>query len=183
MNVAETPQRQPSAADAVRLAVKDHRTARGWTLEILESRMAEVGHPMGITTLSKVERGNRSVSVDDLAAFARAFSVSPEDLLLVGAGSPEVGRVQEALRAWRIGMDRFATAMDALRVANDEYEFAEAHQEDTAQGLRFAVSLALDQLSIPNLLNYVRLRFSPEDAAVVEEIIAAGVHLGSRADQ
>lgn len=57
----------------------------------LSVKLAEVGRPMLPTVISKVERCERRIDVDDLVAFALALDVSPLVLLL-----PRKGTGQEA---------------------------------------------------------------------------------------
>jgi hypothetical protein len=46
------------------------RHERRLTLKALSDRLAELGRPMGVSTLSKIVSGDRRVDVDDLVAFA-----------------------------------------------------------------------------------------------------------------
>jgi transcriptional regulator with XRE-family HTH domain len=57
------------------------RDERGVKLAELSDRMGQLGQPLGITGLSKVENGKRGVDLDELAALARALNVPP--LLLI----------------------------------------------------------------------------------------------------
>lgn len=47
----------------------------------LSRRLAEIGHPIHATGITKIEKGTRRVDVDDLAALAQALGVEPEVLL------------------------------------------------------------------------------------------------------
>ena len=58
------------------------RLALGLSQRDLAARLTELGRPTPGTALSKIERGERRVDVDDLAAFAVALGVSPATLLL-----------------------------------------------------------------------------------------------------
>lgn len=64
------------------------RRARGSTLGELEARLTELGRPILLSALSKIEKGQRRVDVDDLVALARALDVSPNSLLLPSATAP-----------------------------------------------------------------------------------------------
>ncbi|MDP9430886.1 MAG: helix-turn-helix transcriptional regulator [Actinomycetota bacterium] len=57
------------------------REERGVTLSGLSDRMGELGQPLGMTGLSKIENGRRGIDLDELVALARALEVPP--LLLV----------------------------------------------------------------------------------------------------
>jgi transcriptional regulator with XRE-family HTH domain len=66
------------------------RTKLGVSQRRLAVRLTEMGRPMPGTALSKIERGERRVDVDDLVVIAVALGVSPSTLLL-----PEVGDDRE----------------------------------------------------------------------------------------
>jgi transcriptional regulator with XRE-family HTH domain len=59
---------------------------RGWSQERLAAEMAEVGHPLHQSAISKIinPKGGRrrTVSVDEALGFAKVFGISLEDLLL-----------------------------------------------------------------------------------------------------
>ena len=61
--------------------IHDERTARGWKLEGLASRVTAAGCPMGLTTIHMIESGNRRITVDELVAFAEVFERDPGELL------------------------------------------------------------------------------------------------------
>lgn len=64
--------------------VGELRQQRGLTLAELEDRLLEVGRPILLSALSKIEQGQRRVDADDLVALALALDVSPNMLLLPG---------------------------------------------------------------------------------------------------
>ncbi len=59
-----------------------YRGKRGLRLGGLSERMAEVGRPMSVSTLSAIENATRRTDVDDLVAIAAALNVSPAALLM-----------------------------------------------------------------------------------------------------
>jgi transcriptional regulator with XRE-family HTH domain len=69
------------ASRRVRARVESLRRARGLTWRELSARLADVGYPMSIQTLSKISNGQRRVGVDDLVALAAALGVEPGDLV------------------------------------------------------------------------------------------------------
>lgn len=77
-----------TAAEQVAANVKLLRTRRGWTQNQLA---AEMGHkfPQVVAT---TEIGKRRITVDDLVDFAKAFGVTPEQMMSddPDAGSPQV---------------------------------------------------------------------------------------------
>lgn len=58
------------------------RTELGMSQRRLAQVLTDLGRPTPTTALSKIERGERRVDVDDLAAIAVALGVSPTTLLL-----------------------------------------------------------------------------------------------------
>jgi transcriptional regulator with XRE-family HTH domain len=62
--------------------VRRFRHDRGLDLHELEARLAEEGHPIKLGQLSKLERGERRVDVDDLVALAVVLNVTPNQLLM-----------------------------------------------------------------------------------------------------
>jgi len=58
------------------------RTSLGMSQRRLAEILTALGRPTPTTALSKIERGERRVDVDDLAAIAVALGVSPATLLL-----------------------------------------------------------------------------------------------------
>lgn len=83
------------------------RRERDLTLGELADKLKELGRPILLSALSKIEKGQRRVDVDDLVALALALDVSPNVILL-----PEDARLdievqltpwhaQDAASAWR----------------------------------------------------------------------------------
>lgn len=62
--------------------VGEIRRSRGLTVRDLAARLAELGHRLLASGVSRIENGERRVDVDDLVALARALDVSPVRLLL-----------------------------------------------------------------------------------------------------
>jgi transcriptional regulator with XRE-family HTH domain len=67
------------------------RRAREVTTAALSQRLAAVGHPVADTGITKTEKGDRRIDVDDLVALALALGVTPNTLLM-----PEVGYLGSA---------------------------------------------------------------------------------------
>jgi len=99
------------------------RRERGYTLADLEARLATIGRPVLLSALSKIEKGQRRVDVDDLVALARALDVSPNALLLPMGSDPE--RAEVALTSssvvglddawkWAIRDQPFARRLDRM---------------------------------------------------------------------
>lgn len=74
-----------AAGDHAARTVAALREARGWDQRELAVRLADVGRPMTQPIVSRIESGARRIDVDDLAALAEAFDVSPAVLLPASA--------------------------------------------------------------------------------------------------
>jgi transcriptional regulator with XRE-family HTH domain len=55
---------------------------RGWSTYELAGQLAKAGRPIAPSAVSKIERGERQVTVDDLLALAYVLRVTPNALLL-----------------------------------------------------------------------------------------------------
>ncbi|WEH16855.1 helix-turn-helix transcriptional regulator [Streptomyces sp. VNUA24] len=76
-------------AEAVASNVRRVRKHRGLSTYQLADRLKRGGRPIAASAISKLERGERKVDVDDLAALAVALEVSPSALLLRLTDSPD----------------------------------------------------------------------------------------------
>jgi transcriptional regulator with XRE-family HTH domain len=66
--------------------IRRFRRAGEVTTAALSQRLAAIGHPVVDTGITKTEKGDRRIDVDDLVALALALGVTPNTLLM-----PEVG--------------------------------------------------------------------------------------------
>jgi transcriptional regulator with XRE-family HTH domain len=93
-----------TASHRVGSNVRTLRTELKMTQADLADAMAKAKFPVHLNTISKIERGDREISVDELEAFARVFGVSTESLL-EDAGDPESDRFRERVEVlvsvWR----------------------------------------------------------------------------------
>lgn len=80
--MASNPVVAGPTAQRVAKNIERVRRARGLNQRELSGLLAEYGRPMLTTVVSKIERGDRRVDVDDLIAFALALNVSPLTLLM-----------------------------------------------------------------------------------------------------
>ena len=83
------------------------RQLRGATLAQLSAQLEAIGQPMSVNTLSKIERGVRPVSVDELDALARALSVSTTRLMT----HPDLALADSVQAVWEAYLQR----LDELR--------------------------------------------------------------------
>ncbi|WP_322984632.1 helix-turn-helix transcriptional regulator [Streptomyces sp. S584] len=93
----------PTAA-TVAVNVKRLRDARRLTIYALSGALGEAGRPITPSAVAKIEKQQRQVTVDDLAALAVVFNVSPAALLLPMAEDEEIevtgGGTVRAATAW-----------------------------------------------------------------------------------
>jgi transcriptional regulator with XRE-family HTH domain len=68
------------------------RQERGWSLERLAKEISDAGNPMTLNMISKIERGQRRIDVDELDAFAAAFEVPINRMLAPLSALTEVER-------------------------------------------------------------------------------------------
>ncbi len=109
--MANEPMQRGPAAQRVADNVRALRKARGLDLSDLSDRLADLGHPISLSGLSKLETGSRRVDVDDLAAIAVALDVSPPRLLMPATAdrserimvTPTVRATEDAAWRWATG--------------------------------------------------------------------------------
>jgi transcriptional regulator with XRE-family HTH domain len=80
--------------------VKRIRSALGITQAQLSERLGQLGRPIPIASVGKIETGDRKVEIDDFMAIAVALDVSPLALLL-----PETRRPNEQVIATGVTSD------------------------------------------------------------------------------
>lgn len=85
--------------------VRAIRRQQGLTLADVAARLESIGRPIQLTALSKIEKGQRRLDVDDLIALALALEVSPNWILLPAEVHDNIellpGQVWQAANAWR----------------------------------------------------------------------------------
>lgn len=91
--------------DTVRANVLRYRNRMNLGYADLARRLEDIGRPIPVLGLSRIERGERRVDVDDLIALAVALGVAPTSLLL-----PDTSTADEPVKA--TGID--GTAADLL---------------------------------------------------------------------
>jgi transcriptional regulator with XRE-family HTH domain len=96
-----------SSGERAARRIGELRRSLGLTLADLERRLGELGRPIPVSSLSKIENGQRRVDVDDLLALALALDASPNAILLPGADdlgddvALAPGHVMDGASAWR----------------------------------------------------------------------------------
>lgn len=69
--------------------VRRVRELRGKTIYELAAELKQLGRPIAPSAVAKIERGERQVTVDDLAALSIALGVSPSALMLPQVDDPK----------------------------------------------------------------------------------------------
>jgi transcriptional regulator with XRE-family HTH domain len=70
------------------------RQVRNLSYDSLAAKLGDIGHPINPVSLSRLGRGERRVSVDDLIAFARVLGTEPLELLQpLDAAQPAPGDI------------------------------------------------------------------------------------------
>jgi transcriptional regulator with XRE-family HTH domain len=72
--------KSPSEAAAEEL--RRVRTRKGWNQQQLADRLDELGAPIDRATISKIETGERRITLDEVFWFSHALGVSPATLIL-----------------------------------------------------------------------------------------------------
>lgn len=68
--------------------VRRHRERKGWTQARLSDELAALGEPMDRVVLTRIEKGTRGVTVDEVLLLALALGVSPAHLMMPRATAP-----------------------------------------------------------------------------------------------
>lgn len=90
--MSESKKRNVNAVEDTgkQVAANIKRLRGGMTYRELSDRLEEVGRPIAVLGLKRIESGERKVDVDDLMAFAIVFGVSPLTLLMPEYGSKDI---------------------------------------------------------------------------------------------
>lgn len=80
--MAGTPRPIGTANERVATTIRRIRREQELTTQALSWRLGQLGHQIAATGITKIEKGQRRVDVDDLVALAVALGVTPNTLLL-----------------------------------------------------------------------------------------------------
>lgn len=105
--------------------VKHIRESQRLTFVALSERLTNVGRPIAVLGLRRIERGERRVDADDLLALARALGVHPVDLLVSDEAAddeqcpvtPAETATAATARAWIGGYGFLAAPRNAIELA------------------------------------------------------------------
>ena len=78
------------ASEVLRLRIRACREEKGWKQVNLADAMTDVGVPLTGDKVSKIETGTRSVSYDELLAFAYVLDVPLAELMSPPEGAPPI---------------------------------------------------------------------------------------------
>ena len=98
-NTTDLP-RITSVSQHVAANVRRMRAKHGWSLAQLSEQLSDSGYPMSLKMLSKLETGERGISVDDAHALALVLDATPETLMMPSSLS-EQRELASALEHWR----------------------------------------------------------------------------------
>jgi transcriptional regulator with XRE-family HTH domain len=142
----------------------------------LSSRLSEKGVPLQATGITRIESGERRVTVDELVTMAVILGCSPNALLLPPAteGITEITGYGEvtAMKAWRWARGRSRLRDDAewpFRTFDDEDEAAYWGQLDE-EDVRFRSENSRDE---PPHKHVIREKQTPEQRGAMEAVAAA----------
>lgn len=122
--MASNPVASGPTAERVAKNIERVRKSRQLHQKDVSELLKDVGRPMLPTTVSKMERGERRIDVDDLVALALVLNVSPLTLLLPDDSSQEPVKLTEefevaSLTAWQWGEGQRAATGQELRPVVD----------------------------------------------------------------
>jgi 8-oxo-dGTP diphosphatase len=95
-----------SPSEVFREQLRTVRRLKGWTQQQLADALAEIGVRIDASAITRLERGTRGVTLDDVVAIAAALGVSPLHLLVPLDNSaqldvaPALSAVAPDVRAW-----------------------------------------------------------------------------------
>lgn len=131
----------PSQSFARRL--KRYRERRGWTQDLLASKLGAVGWKVDRAQIAKIENQDRNISLDEAIMISWALSLPPAFLYLpVGdeddvALSPEVVIHPDLARKWVLGQGPWHEDMSTWRKF-DRLNSAQNEERSAARAIRAA---------------------------------------------
>ncbi|QIY72066.1 helix-turn-helix transcriptional regulator [Streptomyces sp. RLB1-33] len=165
--------------------VKRIRRARNLDQKDVSAILKSLGRPMLPTVLSKIERGERRVDVDDLVAIAEALNVSPAALLLPPTFGDDLVNLSEdhqvtSRTAWRWfqglktaedwepgeGVNPAEPGADPA-IAAEAYERQEEHERRQAEYQAQTLPPALKRV-----IEHPALRLASQLADLVEQLVS-----------
>jgi transcriptional regulator with XRE-family HTH domain len=163
--------------------LREARTRRGWTQAELAKRVTALGHSLDKTAVTKLEGGNRKVTLDDAVALAAALDVPVLSLLLPAEGDAALTRKLAIpfpfARAWmsgqlplsREGVDSYRQAARRLPLGVSNADFNSLINTPGDKKRKREMLLALIERERRDLAELERIaEMRPELAAALENI-------------
>lgn len=166
--------------------VRRLRQREGLTYKDLSLRLEELGRPIPVLGLSRLERGERRVDADDLTALAIAFGVTPNALMLPEMQfaadtatcqlTPQIGGRVRELWAWATG----EVPLGTNAVSESDDEAARLYELSFVIGNRphhfgFGAASHLQALGDPGLSEELRVSAPAALGTLLIAVFAAGV--------
>jgi transcriptional regulator with XRE-family HTH domain len=113
--------------------LRTERDNREWTLPQMSQMLADKGIHVHHTSLAKIEKGTRSVRIDEAAGIADLFEVSVDALLgrNVERGADLAYTLRAVLTTARQSAQQTASVADALDAASADLDALEFNGRDT----------------------------------------------------
>lgn len=125
----------PSPSETVAARVKELRKRHRWTQADLAGHLAHLGYPVDPTVITRLERGERGVSLDDALAIAYALGVSPLYLVFPVTEGAEIEITSKTTVDARDAR-RWTRGETPLEGQNEETFFELVSDEKAAAGRR-----------------------------------------------
>jgi len=139
-----------SPAEAAAEEVRRVRMRKGWNQQQLADALHELGAPIDRATISKIETGERRITLDEVFLFAFALGVSPASLMLprpfgsTVAVTPTVALETQEATDWLRGFSFPRHSSPGHASFTDEvFFFGEEIEEDALAWRRFPELMTL----------------------------------------
>jgi transcriptional regulator with XRE-family HTH domain len=161
--------------------LKNERERRGWSQTDMANRLSDKGIHVHMTTIAKIEAGQRAVRIDEATAIADLFEMSLDALLGRGAGLEDdlaysLRTLREVARRARGRIPSMAAEIADARHELGNYEFRRRGQID------HIAEVATYQLTQASISLMLLEQFTEPTAAVPEgtTVEPAEIEPGSR---
>lgn len=91
-------------------ALRRAREGQALTLEQLSRLLTDIGEPLAVTVLSRIERGARSARAGEVVAIARVLGMSAGDLLDAADPQQQISRADAGVSAALRGLENLGKA-------------------------------------------------------------------------
>ena len=112
----------PSPSEVFRARLREVRRLKGWTQQQLADALADAGVKLDASAITRLERGTRGLSLDDVLAIAAALGVSPLHLF-VPLDNDEELNVAPSLTANALDVRAWVRGQRPLRETDDDRLF------------------------------------------------------------